>query len=666
MKKLLWLLIGLMGVAAANNRIIIKLKAQALTTSKTMDIKTLRILRAQPLSKKNLKLLELSAGVELQDIAPVATGARVLTLPPNLNPQEINQIIIKLKNNSNIEYVEPDRLLHINSTNSIPLANPKQWDMQESIISGNNVFYGDSFTTAFNQINRINPNFNLGQGIVAAVIDTGYVPHNNFIDNAGTMHLVLPSDSTIMYGYDFISNCQLRGSCPIGGSKTVASPSAGAIDSGDFLTQAELNANPDLFNGCDPQNSDWHGTHVTGDIIAQGYTTVGIIGGAYGAKVLPVRVLGKCGEGFTSDIVNGALWAAGESVNGVSATPQINASVLNLSLGGSGSCDSTMQDAINILKNNRVIMVVAAGNEALNVDHSTPANCNNVITVAALGPKANLDSYSNFGNVTINASGGDVTNFSNGIYSTIYSSSSIYPLIGESYSWGTLTGTSMATPHVVAAVVDLLSLNPKLNLTQIVSLLELGANKISPCLQGNCVLNGQLNVNNSLTFITESKPYLVPESIKYIYSSSNSSQTIVFTNNSPVVINIESAILYLPYANPDFTVTANQCDGATLAIAASCSINVRINTISSNYEPIANLILMDAKANMLGIANLAYSGPITPPTPTVNTSSSGGGCSLVDGDINDISLILLLAIISYQYLYRKIKIKKEFLANDKL
>src|SRR5690606_13324637 len=87
---------------------------------------------------------------------------------------------------------------------------------------------------------------------------------------------------------------------------------------------------------------------------------VGMAGVAHNAKVLPVRVLGRCG-GYTSDIADAIIWAAGGDVPGV-PTNNTPAEIINLSLGGSSSCASISQAAINQAVALGTTVVVAAGN----------------------------------------------------------------------------------------------------------------------------------------------------------------------------------------------------------------------------------------------------------------------------------------------------------------
>src|SRR4030095_3155366 len=114
-------------------------------------------------------------------------------------------------------------------------------------------------------------------------------------------------------------------------------------------------------------NSSWHGTHVSGTIAARTNNARGVAGVAFNARVLPVRVLGRCG-GYTSDIADGLVWASGGTVAGV--PNNLNpARVANLSLGGGGACGTTMQNAINSARSRGTVVVVAAGNWRQNGGH---------------------------------------------------------------------------------------------------------------------------------------------------------------------------------------------------------------------------------------------------------------------------------------------------------
>src|SRR5690606_15989838 len=118
------------------------------------------------------------------------------------------------------------------------------------------------------------------------------------------------------------------------------------------------------------QSSSWHGTHVAGTIAAVTNNNSGVAGVAFDAGIVPVRVLGRCG-GTTADIADGIIWASGGNVSGVpgNANP---ADVINMSLGGQGSCSSTTQQAINVARGNGSTVVIASGNSNANSANFNP------------------------------------------------------------------------------------------------------------------------------------------------------------------------------------------------------------------------------------------------------------------------------------------------------
>ena len=160
-------------------------------------------------------------------------------------------------------------------------------------------------------------------------------------------------------------------------------------------------------------------THVAGTIAATTNNGIGVAGVAYDAKIVPVRVLGKCG-GRLSDIADGIYWAAGGSVRGVPAN-QNPAQVINMSLGGRGDCDGIYQEAINFARSQGTTVVVAAGNSNDNAANYRPSNCAGVVNVAASNINAAKANYSNYGSVVdVTAPGGEwrIVNDPNGVLST--------------------------------------------------------------------------------------------------------------------------------------------------------------------------------------------------------------------------------------------------------
>lgn len=272
-----------------------------------------------------------------------------------------------------------------------------------------------------------------GEGVVVAVLDTGILPqHPDF------------AAGTLLEGYDFISDAETS-------RRPTDERVPGALDYGDWVENDN-----ECYAGSLAEDSSWHGTHVSGTVAEATNNTIGMAGLAYKAKVLPVRVLGKCG-GYLSDIADAITWASGGTVAGVPANPN-PAEVINMSLGGGGACDPAYQDAINGAVSRGTTVVVAAGNQASNASGYRPASCANVIAVGATRITGGIASYSNFGaavDLSGPGGGGGVDGNPGGYVWQAGYNGLTTPTSGA-YSYMGMGGTSMASPHVaaVAALVQ--------------------------------------------------------------------------------------------------------------------------------------------------------------------------------------------------------------------
>jgi serine protease len=200
-----------------------------------------------------------------------------------------------------------------------------------------------------------------------------------------------------------------------------------------------------------------------GVIGANANNGIGVAGVSWLGRILPVRVLGKCG-GKTSDIADAMRWAAGIPVAGVATNPN-PAKVINLSLGGVGACSATFQQAIDDVNAKGVTVVVAAGNDGLSTAFDQPANCRGVISVGATDATGRRASFSNFGSdVALSAPGVSILSTANGGTTT-----------PGADTYGTASGTSLATPQVSGIVGLMLSMNGNLTPAQIQQKLQGGA-----------------------------------------------------------------------------------------------------------------------------------------------------------------------------------------------
>lgn len=173
-------------------------------------------------------------------------------------------------------------------------------------------------------------------------------------------------------------------------------------------------------------DANGHGTHVAG-IAAAADNGLGGLGGAPGATIVPVRVLGPNGSGSSADLVAAIHWAADPAKG--------NADVINMSLGGS-ECSSAEQAAVDYAESEGVVVIASAGNSASNVPAYPAGFEGEVISVGATTSTNAKAGYSNWGSpfVDIGAPGSSiVSTYKDGSYTT-------------------MSGTSMSSPFVSAAV----------------------------------------------------------------------------------------------------------------------------------------------------------------------------------------------------------------------
>jgi serine protease len=281
-----------------------------------------------------------------------------------------------------------------------------------------------------------------GKAIAVAVVDTGIVAHPDL-------------SSKLLPGYDFVSDLLNAGD----GNGPDADPT-------------------DLGGG-----SDYHGSHVAGIIAAATNNTVGVAGVSWGARVVPVRVLGKDGGGTVADILMGLRWAAGLNVPGVPTNPN-PARVVNLSLGGDGGCSKAEQDVFDQLAAAGVVTVVAAGNANVDASTSSPANCSKVIAVGATGPDGKRAYYSNFGaRIDVMAPGGNSSvlikvgnqQVPGGILSTVKNDTTT----PATYDYAFYEGTSQAAPQVAGVAALLLSTQPTLTPPQVLAQMRANAHPLN-------------------------------------------------------------------------------------------------------------------------------------------------------------------------------------------
>ncbi|BCJ41847.1 hypothetical protein GCM10010168_75350 [Actinoplanes ianthinogenes] len=304
-------------------------------------------------------------------------------------------------------------------------------------------------------------------------------------------------------------------------TSTGAGVTVAVVDTGVDATNVDLSgkvltgwdATTDKAGGnIDPNG---HGTHVAGTIGAVTGNTIGVSSVAPDVKILPVRVLGANGSGYMSDAAEGIVWAAD---NG--------AQVINMSL-GAGTKVTAVSNAIAYARGKGVTVIAAAGNErAQGSPISYPAADTGVIAVAATDSSDGVAPYSNAGSYV------DVAAPGSAILST-------YPAaLGNSY--GTMSGTSMASPHVAGLAALLKAAKPSLTPDQIEKAIETSAVDLGSAGKDNDFGYGRVDAVAALAAVAT--PATAPTTSSPAPSPSVSVAPSTPASSSPSVTPSKSAI----------------------------------------------------------------------------------------------------------------------------
>lgn len=415
------------GEAAAATRLIVRYRADAAEAKS--DSALLRDARA--------KADDIIGDLRVE--RRLGTGAALVDLGGKAGTDELADALATFRADPDVAYAVPDRRAFAAAVTPNDTKYTDQWDLTDTTVGMNVPGAWDKAT---------------GKGVRVAVIDTGYAAHSDLSGN-------------ILAGHDFITD---RDTANDGDGRD-----SNPADPGDWMKKGDCgyddNGDPAPARDID---SSWHGTHVAGTIGAVAGNKKGIAGIAYNAKVQPVRVLGWCG-GAASDIIDAITWSSGGTVSGVKDNPT-PAKVLNLSLTMKGSCDPAVQDAVDDAVGRGASVVAAAGNDAKKVSGYAPANCDNVIAVAASDAQGDRASFSNYG------TGVDITAPGRDIWST--ADTGTESPLKETYV--TMSGTSMAAPHIAALAALMIEKNPALAPAQIEATIKKQARALPGTCSGGC------------------------------------------------------------------------------------------------------------------------------------------------------------------------------------
>jgi serine protease len=390
------------------DRLVIGFKATAENSStKTIQLRSrtrsVKVIEAQTTSVEVRNLAQRS-GVAVVSSRQLAPSMHVLFLPSTLYGAEVSATLQQLRADPNVEFAEVDQRRYPHAIPDDPLfvATPGatgQWYMQTpSTLTPTSDAAATDAVSAWDITTG-------SSGTVIADVDTGVRFDHPDLGRAGF------NGGRLLPGYDFVGQDLNRSNSAQLGTFMIANDGddwdPDPSDPGDWISSTDLKnalfppascGDPNSTPVDGPVNSSWHGTRVVGVLGAITNNGDGIAGMTWNPYILPVRALGKCG-GYDSDIMAGMRWAAGLTVTNSDGTPVIDnpfpADIINLSLGGSGTCPSSYQSLITTLTGMGVLMVVSAGNASGPVD--APANCAGVLAVAGLRNIGTKVGYSSLG-----------------------------------------------------------------------------------------------------------------------------------------------------------------------------------------------------------------------------------------------------------------------------
>lgn len=219
-----------------------------------------------------------------------------------------------------------------------------------------------------------------------------------------------------------------------------------------------------------PIDDDGHGTHVAGIISANTNNDEGIAGITWFNKIMPIKVLDQSGAGTLFDVAEGIYWATDH-----------NAKIINLSLGNYAESEY-LHDAVKYAYSKDVILIAAAGNDSIS-ELGYPASYSEVIAVGAVDYNRKLAEFSNFGQyIDVVAPGVNIA--------------STYP----KFEYASLSGTSMACPHVTGLAGLLKSANPNLSNEEIINIIKNSAIDLGSTGKDQYYGYGIINIENAISY----------------------------------------------------------------------------------------------------------------------------------------------------------------------
>ncbi len=360
-----------------------------------------------------------------------------------------------------------------------------------------------------------------------------------------------------------------------------------------------------IADGYGTVDCNGHGTHVATTAAGTKY------GIAKNATVVPVRILSCAGSGTYATVIAGLDWI----LSPLNTNPK-TAAVLNLSIGGSAS--SIITDAVVKLTNAGITVVAAAGNDNINACQSSPASAPTAITVGATGINDAKAYYSNWGScVDIHAPGSGITG----------------GWIGAASAERTISGTSMATPHVTGAAAVFLGLNPGASVAQ-----------VTEAITGQATLNAVTGLPdgtvNKLLYVspTDGGPAIIPPAILIQNLSDITQQSVTATveinpGNAPTTASFQvSKDQSFATGVTTINLTPTPLNGGDVI---SLPVTVESLTASSTYYFRANASNESGPFTTPVGSFKTLAPPVTPPLPVAtNPTAVTGYSARLTGTVN--------------------------------
>jgi subtilisin family serine protease len=385
-------------------------------------------------------------------------------------------------------------------------------------------------------------------------------------------------------------------SLPLNSTFTASAKGAGVdayiVDTGILSTHSDFTGRMGagysaISDGNGTNDCNGHGTHVAGTTAG---TTYGI---AKSATLIPVRVLDCTGSGLNSGVIAGLDWIISHHTAGTPA-------VANMSLGGGASAalDLAVQNVIN----DGVVMAVAAGNDGLNACNYSPARAANAITVGSTTTTDARSSFSNTGTcVDIFAPGSLVTS----------------SWIGSSTAITTISGTSMASPHVAGVAAVLIGRYPTSTPAQIATMLRTSATP-------NVVTSAGTGSPNYLLYLDPlGGPIVAPPPVTPVAPSAPTGITITPSSGSLSVRFTAGAAGTSPITTYKYSVNGGTTWATRQTGTTASPIVITGLTNGTTYS--VSIRAVSLAGDGAASTPVSVTIPVAPSTPTIGTATANAG-----------------------------------------